>query len=102
MNVEAATARYIDGLGAANLEKAAAYTNGNHWILLWNLAIAGLVTWLIVRWGLLDRIENRIGERRRGLRAFLVSLAYFLVSALIALPWTIYASWFRETSYART
>ena len=25
MNVEAATARYIDGLGAANLEKAAAY-----------------------------------------------------------------------------
>src|SRR5262245_42231993 len=37
MNVEAATARYIDSLGAANLEKAAAYTNGNHWILLWNL-----------------------------------------------------------------
>ena len=102
MNVEAATARYIDGLGAANLEKAAAYTNGNHWILLWNLVVAGLVTWAIVKWGLLDRIENRIGERRRGLRAFTVSLTYFLVSAVIALPWTIYEGWFRETSYGRT
>ncbi|HVJ70173.1 MAG TPA: M48 family metallopeptidase [Sphingomicrobium sp.] len=102
MNVEAATARYIDGLGAANLEKAAAYTHGNHWILLWNLVIAGLVTWLIVKSGLLDRIESRIGERRRGLRAFTVGLAYFLVSAVITLPWTIYEGWFRETSYGRT
>jgi len=102
MNVEAATARYIDGLGAANLEKAAAYTNGNHWILLWNLVVAGLVTWAIVKWGLLDRIEKRIGEGRRGLRAFTVTLTYFLVSAVIALPWTIYEGWFRETSYGRT
>jgi STE24 endopeptidase len=102
MNVEAATARYIDSLGAANLEKAAAYTNGNHWILLWNLVVAGLVTWLIVKWGLLDRIESRIGERRRGLRAFAVGLVYFLVSAVISLPWTIYAGWFRETGYGRT
>lgn len=101
MNVEAATARYIDGLGAANLEKAATYTHGNHWILLWNLVVAGLVTWLIVRWGLLDRIERRMGERR-GLRAFTVSLTYFLVSAVISLPWTIYEGWFRETSYGRT
>ena len=102
MNVEAATARYIDGLGAANLEKAAAYTNGNHWILLWNLVVAGLVTWLIVKWGLLDLIEKRIGERRRGLRAFAVSATYFLVSAVMTLPWTIYEGWFRETSYGRT
>jgi STE24 endopeptidase len=69
---------------------------------LWNLVVAGLVTWVIVKWGLLDRIEKRIGEQRRGLRAFLVSLTYFLVSAVIALPWTIYEGWFRETGYGRT
>ena len=102
MNVEAATARYIDSLGAANLEKAAAYTVGGHWILLWNLVIAAIVTWLIVRWGLLDRIEGKFGDRRRGLGTFLVSLTYFLVSALLTLPWTIYAGWYRETSYGRT
>ena len=102
MNVEAETARYIEGLGAAALEKAHAYTVGNHWILLWNLVVAGIVTWLIVRWGLLDRIEGRIAERRRGLRAFTVSLVYFLVSSVLPLPWTIYASWYRETGYGRT
>ncbi len=102
MNVEAATARYIDGLGVANLEKAAAYTNGNHWILLWNLVVAGLVTWLIVKWGVLDRIEKRIGENRRGLRTFIVGLTYFIVSAVISLPWTIYEGWYRESSYGRT
>jgi STE24 endopeptidase len=102
MNVEAATARYIDSLGAANLEKAAAYTTGNHWILLWNLVVAGIVTWLIVKWGLLDRIEARIGESKRGRRAFAVGLVYFLVSAVMSLPWTLYAGWFRETSYGRT
>ena len=32
--VEAATARYIDSLGAANLEKAHDYTVGGHWLLL--------------------------------------------------------------------
>ena len=102
MNVEAATARYIDSLGAANLEKAAAYTSGGHWMLLWNLVVAAIVTWLIVRTDLLDRIERRVSERRRGLRAFLVGLTYLLVSALLTLPWTIYASWFRETGYGRT
>lgn len=102
MKVDAATARYIDGLGAANLEKAAAYTSGGHWILLWNLVVAAIVTWLIVRSGLLERVERRLSERRRALRAFLVSLTYLLVSTVLTLPWIIYASWFRETSYGRT
>ena len=57
MNVEAATARYIDSLGPDALQKAHDYTVGKEWMLLWGLVVAGLVTWLIVRWGLLDRIE---------------------------------------------
>jgi STE24 endopeptidase len=102
MNVEAATARYIDSLGPAALQKAHDYTVGKEWMLLWGLIVAGIVTWLIVKWGLLDRIESRIAERRGGLRAFLVGLTYFLVSAVLTLPWTFYANWFRETSYGRT
>ena len=100
--VEAATARYIDSLGPDALQKAHDYTVGKEWMLLWGLVVAGIVTWLIVRWGLLDRIEGRISERRRGLRAFTVSLTYFLVSAVLTLPWTLYAGWYRETSYGRT
>ena len=101
-DVEAATARYIDSLGAANLEKAHDYTVGGHWLLLWGLIVAAVVTWLIVRSGLLDRLDRKIGERRRNLRAFVISLVYFLAYAVLALPWTLYSDYFREKSYGRT
>ena len=102
MNVEAATARYIDSLGPAALQKAHDYTIGKEWMLLWGLVVAGIVTWLIVKSGALDRIDKRLPERRHHVRAFLVSLVYFLVSAVLSLPWTIYGSWFREKGYGRT
>ena len=100
--VEAATARYIDSLGPAALDKAHDYTVGNEWMLLWGLVVAALVTWLIVRSGLLDKLAARLGERRRNLRAFVIGLVYFLVSALLTLPWTLYESYFREKGYGRT
>ena len=98
----AATARYIDSLGPAALQKAHDYTVGKEWMLLWGLIVAAVVTWLIVRSGVLDRVEAGISERRRNLRAFVVSLVYLLVSAVLTLPWTIYASWWREKGYGRT
>jgi STE24 endopeptidase len=100
--VEAATARYIDSLGPEALQKAHDYTVGGHWLLLWNLVVAAIVTWLIVRSGLLDRIGRKIGERRRNLSAFVIGIVFFLVSAVISFPWTIYASWWRQKGYGRT
>lgn len=101
-DVEAATARYIDSLGPAALQKAHDYTVGKEWMLLWGLLVSAVVTWLIVRWGVLDRLDRRLGERRRSLRAFLVSLVFLLVSAVLTLPWTLYANYFREKGYGRT
>ncbi|MEO7603173.1 MAG: M48 family metallopeptidase [Sphingomicrobium sp.] len=97
-----ATAQYIDGLGPAALQKAYDYTLGKEWLLLWGLIVAALVTWLIVRSGLLDRLQERINPRRQNLRAFLVGLVYFLISAVLTLPWMLYADYFREKSYGRT
>ncbi|MFL6764378.1 MAG: M48 family metalloprotease [Sphingomicrobium sp.] len=71
-------------------------------MLLWALVVAAVVTWLIVRSGLLDTLDARFAERRRNLRAFVVSLVYLVVSALLTLPWTLYADYFREKSYGRT
>jgi STE24 endopeptidase len=99
---DAATARYVDSLGPAALQKAHDYTVGKEWMLLWALLVAALVTWLIVRSGVLDRIDRKIGERRATLRAFVVSAIYFIVSAILTLPWTLYADYFREKSYGRT
>jgi STE24 endopeptidase len=97
-----ATARYIDSLGPAALQKAHDYTVGKEWMLLWSLLVAALVTWLIVRSGALDRISAKIPQKRHNLRAFTVALVYFIVSALISLPWTLYSDYFREKSYGRT
>jgi STE24 endopeptidase len=98
----AATARYIDSLGPAALQKAHDYTVGKEWMLLWGFAVAAIVTWLIVRSGILDRLDKRIAEPRKNLRAFAVSLVFFLVSALLTLPWSLYSSYFREKGYGRT
>jgi STE24 endopeptidase len=98
----AATARYIDSLGPAALQKAHDYTVGKEWMLLWALVVSAVVTWLIVRSGVLDAIERRIAERRRNLRVFVIGFAYVILSAILSLPWAIYADWWRERSYGRT
>jgi STE24 endopeptidase len=98
----AATAQYIDGLGAPALAKAAAYTTGGHWLLLWGLLVTALVTWVFVRSGLLVKIEQRLQGRGPFLRAFLVCACFLLLSSLLTLPWSLYTDWWRETTYART
>jgi len=99
---QAATAAYIDSLGAEALAKAAAYTAGNHWLLLWGLVVSGLVTWLVVRSEVLERVSARLARRGPNLRAFAVGVVFFLVSALITLPWSLYEEWWRERGYGRT
>ena len=99
---ETATRTYIDLLGTEALAKSAAYTTGNHWLLLWGLVVTGVVTWLIVRWGILDRVAARLARRGPNLRAFVVAATFLLVSALITLPWSLYQNWWRERAYGRT
>ena len=48
-DAEQATQDYINSLGNQALEKAAAYTSGNHWLMLGGLLVTVFVTWLIVR-----------------------------------------------------
>lgn len=98
----AETARYIDSLGPEALQKAAAYTTATHWLLLGGLVVAAIVTWIIVRLGLLERLSAKLQNRGWALRTFLICVAFFLISALISLPWGIYEEWGFERSYGRT
>ena len=98
----AETARYIDSLGPAALQKAHDYTVGKEWMLLWGLLVAAIVTWLIVRSGLLDKLDAKFAARRASLRAFTISLVYFVVTAILTLPWNLYSDYFREKDYGRT
>jgi STE24 endopeptidase len=98
----AATARYIDSLGPAALEKAHHYTIGKEWMLFWSLLVAAVVTWLIIKSGILDRLDAKLGGKRRNLTAFVIALVYFVASTILTLPWTVYGDWWREKSYGRT
>ena len=99
---DAATARYIDSLGPTALQKAHDYTLGKEWMLLWTLLVAALVTWLIVRSGLLDRLDSKFAGHRRNLRAFVLAFVYFVLSFVLTLPWSLYSDYFREKAYGRT
>lgn len=99
---QAATAAYIDSLGADALTKAAAYTAGNHWLLLWNLLVSAVIAWIVVRSGLLDRVNAKLANRGANLRAWVVAATTFVLSGLLSLPWDIFTEWWREHSYGRT
>jgi STE24 endopeptidase len=99
---QSATTAYIDSLGAEALARAADYTAGNHWLLLWNLLVTAVITWVLVRTGILDRLNARLAKRGVNLRTWVVAAAYFLVSGLLSLPWSLYADWSRERGYGRS
>lgn len=98
----AATAAYIDALGPEALAKAADYTRGSEWLLLWGVVVSAIVTVVFVRFGILDRLAVRLERRGWALRTFLICAAFLLLSALLTLPWDIYTGWWRETAYTRT
>lgn len=101
-DVNAATAKYIDSLGPAALQKAHDYTVGKEWMILWALLVGAVVTWLIVKSGVLDAIDSKFAERRRNLKALVIAFVYSIVSTVLTLPWSLYADYFREKSYGRT
>ncbi len=101
-NPEAATKAYIDGLGAEALAKSAAYTMDGHWMILWGLLVSALATVILVKLGVADRIWAKLEKRGWALRTFATAAGLFIVSAIITLPWNIWAEWGHERMYDRT
>lgn len=96
------TARYIDSLGPEALAKAQAYTMGNHGLMVAGVAVSVLVAWIMVRLRLVDRLAARLAGKRWAWATFATSAAFFVLAALIKLPWTLYADYARERSYGMT
>jgi STE24 endopeptidase len=101
-NAEVATNAYIDSLGSEALAQAAAYTAGNQWLMLWSLLVTVISTWLIIRSGILTSLSYKLAGKGAFNRAFRVSAAFIVLSAIIELPWTVYTSWYRQTQYNMT
>ena len=97
----AATAAYLAVLTPAQHAKATAYTHGSEWLLLWQMLVAVLVAWLVLKSGLLVRTRDAV-ERRRPhpwLAVMAVVAADTLIETVLGLPWDVYAHWWREKAY---
>ena len=101
-NVERAVDAHMGVLSAADLAKAADYTAGSNWMVLWGLVISAIVTFVIVRWGVLDRLTAKLSGKKWALRTFAVAAAALLLTMILGLPWDLYGGFFRETAYGRT
>jgi STE24 endopeptidase len=100
----AATAAYLAQLPPALHEKARAYTQGGHWLILFGAVVAVIVAWIILRSGVLVRVRSAVEAKKP--RPWLVVAAVLGVSSLIelvlGLPWDAYAGWWREKGYGLT
>lgn len=96
-----ATETLLNALPAAARLKAVHYTQGGHWLLLWGVLIGVIVCFAIARLRILPALRRRIEARRvrPWLFAFLATVVFSLIDALLELPWSVYAHWFRERSY---
>jgi STE24 endopeptidase len=100
----AATAAYLAQLPPEAHVKAQHYTQGGHWLLLWGFLVSVLSAWIIIRSGVLSRVQQGI-EREKGrpfLASLLVATVFVVFSWLLELPWSVYADWWRQKQYGLT
>ncbi len=100
----AATAAYLAQLPPALHEKAKAYTQGGHWLLLWGTLVAIVVAWIVLRTGVLVRVRNGVerGKPRVWLAVVAGAVVDGVIELILSLPWDAYAHWWRERLYGLT
>jgi STE24 endopeptidase len=100
----AATATYLATLTPEQHAKATAYTQGGHWLLLWGAIVSVLVSWIVIKSGMLVRVRGGIESKkaRPWLAVALVVVVDAIIEGLLNTPWDAYAHWWREKSYDLT
>jgi STE24 endopeptidase len=100
----AATAAYLATLSPEAHAKATAYTQGGHWVLLWTTLVSVLVSWIVIKTGVLVRVRGGVEARkpRPWLAVLAVAAVDGIVEGVLSIPWDSYASWFREKGYGLT
>jgi STE24 endopeptidase len=101
---KAATDSLLAALPTAGHIKAAHYTQGGHWLLLWGWLVSVAACVIIARIGVLPTLKRRIEARRPRpwLFAFLATAAFTVTDWVLELPWDVYANWWREKAYGLT
>jgi STE24 endopeptidase len=100
----AATNAYLATLSPEAHAKATAYTQGGHWVLLWTAVVSILVSWIVIKTGVLARIRDGVEAKRPHpwLAVLAIVLADSIIEGLLSIPWDAYARWWREKGYGLT
>jgi STE24 endopeptidase len=100
----AATAAYLATLSPEAHAKATAYTQGGHWVLLWGTLVSILVSWIVIRSGVLVRVRAGVEAKkpRPWLAVLVVVVVDSIIEGLLSVPWDAYAHWWREKGYGLT
>lgn len=104
IDVNAETARWLATMTPEQMQRAIDYTHGSHWLILGNLVVTIVIAWVILRLGMLTRLRDRLnsGRPRPNLTAFLAVVAFSALNWVLALPWSWWSGWRRETAYGLT
>lgn len=100
----AATAAYLATLSPEAHAKATHYTQGGYWILLWGWVASVVIAAIILRSGVLVQLSRAVEKKkpRPNLVAFLSGLMVMALTFVLALPWSVYAEWWRQKQYGLT
>ncbi len=100
-DVDAATRAYLARVPAADKERSDSYFEGGYWLQLWGFLYGLGVAWLLLSQGISSRLRDAAERtsRFRPVQTFLYAAGYFIATALLTLPLTIYQEYFREHAY---
>jgi STE24 endopeptidase len=100
----AATAAHLSAMSPDALAKAVAYTHQQHWLLLGGTLVSVLVAWIILKTGVLRRLQASLerGQPRPILTSLILPFVYLVMASILTLPWAAYANWYVEKSFGLT
>ena len=99
-NPETAANKLISTIPAAASIKADAYTEGNHWLWLWNFLIALVTGWIFLFGGLSARLQKAALKIKKPNKSNLLYIIFFIVfTFILALPLDFYQNFVREHQY---
>lgn len=100
-NPEAATEAYLAQVPPDVRTRSDSYFEGGEWLLLWDVLAALAVAAIFLGTGLSASLRDRMARltRFRWLQTFLYAACYFLLTAILTFPLTLYESFFRERAY---
>jgi len=100
-DVEKATRAYLDRIPPAKKAQSDAYFEGLYWLQLWGFLYGAAIAALFLQGRLSARMRDLAQRctRFRRLQRALYAVQYFVLTAVLSLPLTLYSDYFREHQY---